>query len=199
MTAKITSPSSGDQDITRVRDILLGPQMRELDQRFQLLQRDVDRLQKLLDQMSEQMQEQTEAHGLRLVSQLSEQDARFTTRLQEENSRTKSQFEELNERLKYESAQQAQRMNQEAERFDKQLTNLETGLTKKLQGIQREARINNDDLRAEMRELVDNLMRTKTDRHSLGQMLMEIGNQLIGSNEALGFNELLAGVPAAEE
>lgn len=46
------------QDVDRVREIIFGPQMRDYDQRFQLVQRDLERLQQDLDRLAEELAEQ---------------------------------------------------------------------------------------------------------------------------------------------
>ena len=51
-----------------------------------------------------------------------------------------------------------------------------------------------DDLRKELRDLVDRLTDEKTDRRSLGQMFIEIGNQLSTGGAAVGLDDLLAGL-----
>ena len=43
------------QKVDRVRDIIFGHQMRDYEQRFQLVQRDLDRLQQELDRLNEQL------------------------------------------------------------------------------------------------------------------------------------------------
>jgi len=43
------------QKVDRVRDIIFGHQMRDYEQRFQLVQRDLDRLQQELDRLNEHL------------------------------------------------------------------------------------------------------------------------------------------------
>jgi DNA repair exonuclease SbcCD ATPase subunit len=43
------------RDVDRIRDILFGGQMREYEQRFQVMQRDLERLQQELDRLNEQL------------------------------------------------------------------------------------------------------------------------------------------------
>lgn len=50
--------TEGAREVDRVRDIIFGPQMRNYDQRFQLVQRDLERLRQQLDQLQEQISEQ---------------------------------------------------------------------------------------------------------------------------------------------
>ena len=43
------------QEVDRIRDIIFGPQIRDYEQRFQNVRRDLERLQQELDQLSEQL------------------------------------------------------------------------------------------------------------------------------------------------
>lgn len=49
------TPSEALQKVDRVRDIIFGHQMRDYEQRFQLVQRDIQRLQQELDRLNEQL------------------------------------------------------------------------------------------------------------------------------------------------
>ncbi|GAB4426599.1 MAG: hypothetical protein Kow0031_06400 [Anaerolineae bacterium] len=46
------------EKMDRVRDIIFGPQMRDYEQKFTVLQRDIERLQQTLDQLTERLTEQ---------------------------------------------------------------------------------------------------------------------------------------------
>lgn len=52
---KTATPSEALQKVDRVRDIIFGHQMRDYEQRFQLVQRDIQRLQQELDRLNEQL------------------------------------------------------------------------------------------------------------------------------------------------
>ena len=68
MTQKASQPTAGStpQEADRIRDIIFGPQIREYEQRFQSLQRDVERLQQELDRMHEELTEQDAEQNKRL-------------------------------------------------------------------------------------------------------------------------------------
>jgi chromosome segregation ATPase len=72
---------AGTQDVERIRDILFGTQMRDYQQQFEALQRDVVRLQQELDRLSEQLAEQDNNQGKKL------QDLRRDTRQAEDDLR----------------------------------------------------------------------------------------------------------------
>jgi hypothetical protein len=65
--------------------------------------------------------------------------------------------------------------------------------------LQRESRDSDEDLRRELREMVEKLTHDKTDRQSLGQMLVEIGGQLISGGNAVSLDDLLTGLPSLAE
>ena len=59
MSSKQTNnPLETGQDVERIRDIIFGPQMRDYEQRFQNVRRDVDRLQQELDRLTERLTDQ---------------------------------------------------------------------------------------------------------------------------------------------
>jgi chromosome segregation ATPase len=56
----------GSQEVDRIRDIIFGGQMREYQQRFETVQRDLDRLQQELDRLTEQLADQDSDQGKKL-------------------------------------------------------------------------------------------------------------------------------------
>ena len=54
------------QDVDRIRDIIFGAQIREYEQKFQNVQRDLDRLQQDLDRLNEQLVDQGGSHNKKL-------------------------------------------------------------------------------------------------------------------------------------
>lgn len=69
MAPEKNAASSHDEppkDVERVRDIIFGPQMREYDQRFLTVQRDIDRLRQELELLNEQLGELDREHGRRV-------------------------------------------------------------------------------------------------------------------------------------
>ncbi len=92
MSSKAASRfTSNPQDLERVREILFGKTLREYEQRFQTLQRDVDRLQSALDKAHERLAEQEREHNKRL------QEVREELRLAASELRT--EMRELADRL----------------------------------------------------------------------------------------------------
>lgn len=56
------------QDVERIRDIIFGNQMRDYQQRFDVLQRDLERLQQSINNLSEQLADQDSSQGKKIQS-----------------------------------------------------------------------------------------------------------------------------------
>jgi predicted nucleic acid-binding Zn-ribbon protein len=54
---------TNSQDVERIRDIIFGSQMRDYQQQFEALQRDLARLQQEIDQLNERLAEQDSSQG----------------------------------------------------------------------------------------------------------------------------------------
>jgi hypothetical protein len=54
------------REVDRIRDIILGPQLRDYEQRFKIIQRDLERLQQEFDHLTEQLANQDSDHGKKL-------------------------------------------------------------------------------------------------------------------------------------
>ncbi len=63
---KATSQLESVQEVDRIRDIIFGPQMRDYEQRFQTVKRDLDRLQQEIDRLTEQLADQDSSQGKQL-------------------------------------------------------------------------------------------------------------------------------------
>jgi DNA anti-recombination protein RmuC len=59
---------ANSQDVERIRDIIFGTQMRDYQQRFEAVQRDLARLQQQLDRLTEQLAEQDNNQGKKVQS-----------------------------------------------------------------------------------------------------------------------------------
>jgi hypothetical protein len=68
MSEQAMSGAGTAQEVERIRDIIFGPQMRDYEQRFQAVQRDLSRLQQELDRLTDQLSEQDREQGKRLQS-----------------------------------------------------------------------------------------------------------------------------------
>jgi len=64
--SQATPRADTPQEVDRIRDIIFGPQMRDYEQRFQTVQRDLDRLQQATDRLNEQLADQDSAQVKKL-------------------------------------------------------------------------------------------------------------------------------------
>jgi len=58
-----TSPLGPTQEVDRIRDIIFGTQMRDYEQQFRTIQRDLDRLQGEVDRLNERLAEEASSRG----------------------------------------------------------------------------------------------------------------------------------------
>jgi hypothetical protein len=63
---KASPEADSPQEVDRIREIIFGGQMRDYNQQFQAVQRDLDRLQGELDRLAEQLAEQDDAQSKKL-------------------------------------------------------------------------------------------------------------------------------------
>jgi predicted nucleic acid-binding Zn-ribbon protein len=63
-----SSQLQSTREIHRIRDIIFGPQMRDYEQRFQMLQRDLERLQQEVNRLTGQLSEQESDQNKKLQS-----------------------------------------------------------------------------------------------------------------------------------
>ena len=66
--AKAAPQLESAQEVDRIREIIFGSQMRDYQQRFQSLQRDLARHQQEIDRLAEQLSEQGSGQGKKLQS-----------------------------------------------------------------------------------------------------------------------------------
>lgn len=71
-----------------------------------------------------------------------------------------------------------ERLQSELDRISEEMADQARDYEKKLQALRRDARQADDDLRAELRETTDKLQDDKVDRLALGELFIEVGNQL---------------------
>jgi hypothetical protein len=67
VTEEQSTPFAGAaQEVDRIRDIIFGPQMRDYEQRFQVVRRDLSRLQQELDRLADELSEQDREQSKKL-------------------------------------------------------------------------------------------------------------------------------------
>lgn len=78
------------------------------------------------------------------------------------------------------------RLAQEIERLNEKLADQEKNQSQKLQSLEKDTRKADDGLRAELRETAQKLIDEKVDRKVLGDLLIELGEQLKSSGALAG-------------
>lgn len=196
------------ESVDRIRDIIFGPTMRDYDQRFEGVQRDLSRLQTELDRLNELLavKDAAQAKNLQAVRQELRQAntdlrtearnelARLTAQLADQNTAQTGQLQSLRDELREADRLLHDELTAGLGRLDAQLTDQATAQSESLQTVRQELRSADADLRDELRQIAQRLTDTKTDRSLLGDLFIELGNHIKGGG---GLTELLKGLEEA--
>lgn len=186
MTEKKQSPSSGE--LENLREILFGNQARATDDRLsqleEMLQNQHRDFTDALNKQSAAHREATDAAERALKSQLTNQA-----------NTAQANHQALEESLSQLRADHKRLMDEMRAAFTQELENLRSTLSDQMRRMQNESRQRDDDLRQELLTVSNWLDNKLTPRQDLGQMLIEIGQQLQSDNG----NATSAEAAAAEE
>jgi SMC interacting uncharacterized protein involved in chromosome segregation len=87
-----------------------------------------------------------------------------------------------------------QRMQQEIDRLAQQVADQEQEQSKRIQALRQESRDDDSALRTELREATQQLTTDKMDRSALGELFIELGNQIkAGGSLGSVLSDLLGG------
>ncbi|MCB0045679.1 MAG: hypothetical protein KDD92_09630 [Caldilineaceae bacterium] len=164
--------------VERIRDIVFGSQMREYNQRFDALERDITRMRQDLSQFNEQLTDR-----LRQIStQLQEAEERQLSRLQDSGRKLDERIDELNQQQTDKMHNLNDRLTQSLEEQNKRLGErihtVNLSAENRLDQIQNQLRQIGEELRAELRENTAQLTDSKMERTTLGELLIEMGTSL---------------------
>lgn len=200
----ITSQRLQGAEVDRLRQVIFGPQMEEYERRFADVQREIERvgndLRLVQDTVSDFEKRQTKR-----LDALEREMRRANDEMQREIERlknregiiqrllTRAQQQEMTNQRTAEQTQEAQERSGQLERDLRMLrgtlTDYQEQQTRKLDGLRREIRQAEDNLRSELRRITDRLNDQKTDRKALSAMLMEVATRLETDNSMTGLLE----------
>ena len=178
------------EKIERFREIIFGAQSREYSQRFEHLSRDIARLQLDISELAGQLREFQHAQE----NNLREIEARFNKHVQDQNKQFTGDVQELDDRfggqLREVNSQLGEQIRLQEEALNKRVTDIHSQLTQRGDELQLSMRQAEEAVRVEMRDSAESLMQEKLDRSVFGDMLVQMGSNLKGSEQG-GFTELL--------
>lgn len=180
------------ESVDRIRDILFGPKMRDFEQRFEVLSRDINRLQGDLDQLGEQLTVKDAGQGkalqglrqeLRQVSgdlrgEYKGEVARLGTQLAEQTAAQSTSAQALRQELRQADSDLQTQIHADLEQLATQMAEQNASLQSSLQGLRQELRKADGELREELRQLTKRLTDDKADRSTLGDLFIELGNHV---------------------
>jgi len=166
------------QKVERIRNIVFGSQMREYEQRFATINRDVTRVQQEIAQTNDQLLTQiAQLSGQirdlneRLGAKLSEQSQLLTKRIEDVERTQAAKVSELDARL-------SNQLREQESNLALQVQKLTESATEQTKRLQQTIHALDEDVRTELRSHAEHLAETKMDRSTLGQLLVEMGNDL---------------------
>ena len=172
------------ESVDRIRDIIFGPKMRDYEQRFEAVVRDLSRLQQELDQLAEQLAAQGTAQTASL--QALRQELRQAAIARSREGRASRLNTQLAEQVAATIDRNPAPGAAEAERFagpgrrspERQLTDQASAQEASQQALRQELRKADADLREELRQIAQRLTDDKPDRSTLGDLFIELGNHV---------------------
>lgn len=180
------------ESVERIRDIIFGPKMRDYEQRFDALTRDLARLQADLDGLAEQLtakdtaqtknlqaarQESRQANG-ELRTELKAESTRLGAHLTEQNAANANALQAARQELFNADAGLRAELKTDLEQLGCALSDNESAQKNTLQSLRQELRKADADLREELRLVMQRLTDDKTDRSTLGELFIELGNHV---------------------
>jgi chromosome segregation ATPase len=200
----------GKAEADRLREIIFGAHMQEYDRRFADIRREMERVSGDLRVVQDNVVEfeRTQTKQLETVEQETRQTDddlwREVNRLRAQEATIQQlitqvrQLEILSQNLVNRN-DELQKMLAQQERDLRALKGTVNEYRdqneRKFDGVKRETRLGLDDLRVELRRLVDRLDNQKTDRKALASMLIEIAARLETGSSVTG---LLKELPTPE-
>lgn len=173
MTEKKQTPASGE--LENLREILFGNQVRATE----------DRLNQLEETVQKQHRDLTDALNKQAAAQRDATDASekaLKTQLTNQANTNQANHQALEESLSQLRADHKRLMDEMQAAFTQELENLRSSLTDHIRRMQNESRQRDDDLRQELLTVSNWLDNKLTPRLNLGQMLIDIGQQLQSDN-----------------
>ena len=169
---RITEVSAAD-NVDKVRDIIFGSQMREYNNRFRRLARDMDKVSRELERkysdLEIKMEEKAESLSNELQRGIAELDKKITEALDNLSLKEGADFKKLSDmidELTRDTMESMERLtNEQNSRFNE---------------LREQLRRNYDELRNELVSEVDSLEDSKVDRFNLAESLIALGMKLKG-------------------
>ncbi len=184
--------ATGTESVERIRDIIFGPKMRDYEQRFEAVVRDLSRLQQELDRLNEQLAAKDAAQGRNLqalrqeLRQASDEQhaalkaeaSRLSTQLTEQGAAHNAGSQNLRQELQQAENDLRAALKANTDHLSTQLTDQASAQEADQQALRQELRKADADLREELRQIAQRLTDDKPDRAMLGELFIELGNHV---------------------
>lgn len=180
------------ESVDRIRDIIFGPKMRDYEQRFEAVTRDLERLQQELDHLNEQLanKDASQSRNLQALrqdltktgsdvrSELKAETVRLTAQLNEQNTAQTNSLQAAKLELNQAAADMQAALKADIDQLSCVVADHDAAQKSNLQNLRQELRKADADLREELRKIAQRLTDEKTDRGALGDLFIELGQHV---------------------
>ncbi len=180
------------ESVERIRDIIFGPKMRDYEQRFDALVRDLNRMQAELDRLVEQattrdatqtknlqaLRQELRQANTELRTELKSEAARLTTQMAEQHAAHTNAMNAARQELHQADDNLQAGFKADIEQVNCTMAEHEAAQKTTLQALRQELRKADADILEELRQIMQRLTDDKTDRSTLGELFIELGNHI---------------------
>ena len=163
-----------ENNLGQIRDLLVGPQIRSLEERL-------DRIAEKLDQEVHALRRELEQRSESLDSLLRAELGKIQQQLTADRNERKAAAENLAAEI----AELAARSNQASQDLENQINQMDQvvrrDLQEQLKGAEKTLHAGQNALRCEILELVERIQRDKMDRATISRLFHEVADSLNGS------------------
>lgn len=180
------------ESVERIRDIIFGPKIRDYEQRFDALSRDLARMQQDLDHLGEQLTAKDASQGKNLQAlrlELRQADSeqrnewkaeagRITGQVAEQHTAHANSLQAARQELLQADEGLKSTLKTELEQLAGTVADQATAQKDALHSLRQELRKADANLREELRQVMQRLTDDKTDRSTLGELFIELGQHV---------------------
>ena len=185
-------PTLQGESVERIRDIIFGPKMRDYEQRFEALRAISPGSRAIWISLAEQLtakdaaqsknlqaarQEVRQANG-DLRNELKAEGTRLSGPMAEQHTAHSNALQATRQELVQADAMMQSEQKAELEQLTARSPTTRAAQKNSLQSLRQELRKADADLREELRLVMQRLTDDKTDRSTLGELFVELGNHV---------------------
>jgi DNA repair exonuclease SbcCD ATPase subunit len=169
--ASVTELPVGDGGMEKVRELLFGQQVREIDQQ-------IDQLGEELNARLTDLQAESNREFTSLAEQLKQAQQRLESALAEETLARSNQFETLQSALNEVTAELGNRITATEQALQDEIQRLQSSLEQRIEDVETQLDVQRAELTKALDHEADRLQQAKVERTDLAAMFSTLAQQL---------------------